>query len=273
MEDEIYLSDIFRVLWKSRYMIIGIFAIFVLVAGVVSFAVMSPSYRSSAIVALGNYGDPIYTSQDFATSIMLSDEYLLDIIEQLSFEVPPDDFRAFQDSIDVAPVEGSSNLLFISAEREDAQECVEIVETIVGLFVERCEDSYNKYVKLLYEDLASTQERLKVVETDSSQTREAVVELSNAPGNPMSENELRVSRTLDLLNSQESRRSSLLDHELALQKQLTLLRQLEVIQEAREPVAPIKSKRALLVGIAGILGLMVGVLAAFLWEGLRRAVE
>jgi len=88
----------------------------------------------------------------------------------------------------------------------------------------------------------------------------------------MSENELRVSRTLDLLNSQESRRSSLLDHELALQTQLTLLRHQEVIQEAREPVAPIESKRLLIVAIAGMLGLMIGILVAFLREGLRKPV-
>lgn len=96
MEDEIYLSDIFRVLWKSRLMIIGIFAIFVLVAGVVSFAMMSPSYRSSTIVALGNFGDPIYTNQDSAMAIMQSDEFILDVIDRLDFEVPPEEFRALK---------------------------------------------------------------------------------------------------------------------------------------------------------------------------------
>jgi len=272
MEKEIYISDIFRILWKERYLIICIFMIALLAACVVSFVIMSPTYKASCIVALGNYGDPIYTSQDLAASIMLSDEYLLDVIEQLSFEVPQDEFRAFQKGIDIAPVGGSSNLLYISAERENGRECMEIVATIVGLFVERSEDSYNKYTKILYDDLASTQERLNFVERDLSQTHEALVELSNAPGDPMSENELRVSRTLDLLNSQESRRSSLLDHELALQTQLTLLRHQEVIQEAREPVAPIESKRLLIVAIAGMLGLMIGILVAFLREGLRKPV-
>lgn len=273
MEDELYLRDIFRILWRGRYLIIGIFIIAVLAAGVISFAIMSPIYKASCIVALGNYGDPIYTSQDLAATVMLSDEYLLDVIEQLNFDVPPDEFRRFKNGIKIAPVQESSNLLAISAERENGQECVEIVETIVGLFVERSEDNYNKYTKLLYDDLASTQERLEFVETDLSQTREAFVELSNAPGDPMSENELRVSRTLDLLNSQESRRSSLLDHELDLQKQLTLLTHLEVVQAVRAPVAPLKSQKVLMVAVAGMLGLMVGVLAAFLRVGLRRPVE
>lgn len=273
MEDEIDLRDILRILWKGRYLIIGIFVIAVLAAGIINFALTTPAYKASCIVALGNYGDPIYTSQDLAASIMLSDEYLLDVIERLTFEVPPEGFRAFQNGIDVAPVEDSSDLLVISAERENGQESVEIVKAMVELFVERNKDSYNKHNKVLYDDLASTRERLEAIEMDLSQTREALEELSNAPGDPMSDNEIRVTRTLDLLNSQESKRSSLLDHELDLQKQLTLLRHLEVIQEVREPVSSVKSKTLQMGGVAGIVGLMIGIFAAFIREGLRGPVE
>jgi capsular polysaccharide biosynthesis protein len=273
MEDEIYLSDIFRVLWKNRYMIIGIFAIFVLVAGVVSFAVMSPSYRSSAIVALGNYGDPIYTSQDSAMAIMESDEYMLDVIDQLDFDVPPEEFRALKEGIEIEPVEGSSSLLMISAVRKEKQEGKEIVDTMIRLFGERSENSYNRQQKILSDSLASTEMRLETTELDLGQTREVLMEIIEyGSGTPTMDIELRISRTLDYLQSGESRRSTLLDRELELEKQLTLLRHLEVIQETREPVAPIESKKVVIVAVAGMLGLMVGVLAVFLREGLRRPV-
>ena len=274
MEDEIYLSDIFRVLWKNRYMIIGIFAIFVLVAGVVSFAVMSPSYRSSAIVALGNYGDPIYTSQDSAMAIMESDEYMLDVIDELDFEVPPGEFRALKGGIEIEPVEGSSSLLMISAVRKEKQEGKEIVDTMIRLFGERSENSYNRQQKILSDSLASTEMRLETTELDLGQTREVLMEIIEyGSGTPTMDIELRISRTLDYLQSGESRRSTLLDRELELEKQLTLLRHLEVVQETREPVAPIESKRVVIVAVAGMLGLMVGILAAFVREGLRRPVK
>ncbi len=274
MEDEIYLSDIFRVLWKNRYMIIGIFAIFVLVAGVVSFAVMSPSYRSSAIVALGNYGEPIYTSQDSAMAIMESDEYMLDVIDQLDFEVPPEEFRSLKEGIEIEPVKGSSSLLMISAVRKEKQEGKEIVDTMIRLFGERSENSYNRQQKILSDSLASTEMRLETTELDLGQTREVLMEIIEyGSGTPTMDIELRISRTLDYLQSGESRRSTLLDRELELEKQLTLLRHLEVIQETREPVAPIESKRVVIVAVAGMLGLMVGILAAFVREGLRRPVK
>lgn len=273
MEDEIYLSDIFRVLWKNRYMIIGIFAIFVLVAGVVSFAVMSPSYRSSAIVALGNYGEPIYTSQDSAMAIMESDEYMLDVIDQLDFEVPPEEFRSLKEGIEIEPVKGSSSLLMISAVRKEKQEGKEIVDTMIRLFGERSENSYNRQQKILSDSLASTEMRLETTELDLGQTREVLMEIIEyGSGTPTMDIELRISRTLDYLQSGESRRSTLLDRELELEKQLTLLRHLEVVQETREPVAPIESKRVVIVAVAGMLGLMVGIMAAFLREGHRRPV-
>ena len=88
-----------------------------------------------------------------------------------------------------------------------------------------------------------------------------------------SDKELRISRTLEYLQGGESRRSTLLDRELELEKQLTLLRHLDVVQETREPIAPIESKKVLMIAVAGMLGLMVGVLAAFMRERLRRPVE
>jgi uncharacterized protein involved in exopolysaccharide biosynthesis len=55
---------------------------------------------------------------------------------------------------------------------------------------------------------------------------------------------------------------------MELQKQLLLIRNLEVIQPPREPISPVWPRKALIIAIAGMLGLMGGVLAAFLQEGL-----
>jgi len=81
---------------------------------------------------------------------------------------------------------------------------------------------------------------------------------------------MRFSRTLDILNGKESQRSALMDRQMELDKQLLLIRNLEIVQPAKEPISPIWPRKALIVGIAGILGLMLGVMAAFLREGLAR---
>lgn len=84
---------------------------------------------------------------------------------------------------------------------------------------------------------------------------------------------MRFSRTLDILNGKESQRSALMDRRMELDKQLLLIRNLEIVQPAREPISPIWPRKALIISIAGMVGLMAGLLGAFLREGLTRPAE
>jgi len=161
----------------------------------------------------------------------------------------------------------------ILAETKEKQEGKEIVETIVQLFSQMSEESYNRQQKILSDSLANIKMRLETTELDLGQTREVLRSIEDLPMTSTSDKELRISRTLEYLQGGESRRSTLLDRELELEKQLTLLRHLDVVQETREPIAPIESKKVLMIAVAGMLGLMVGVLAAFMRERLRRPVE
>ncbi len=273
MDDEIDLRDIFGVLWKRRLLIIGVFVVAVLAAGVISF-VMPPTYEVSGIVALGNFGEPIYTDQAAATDIMLSDEFLLDLIGKLNLSITPGNYSGFKESIKIEPVKGTDSLLMISIETKDKQQGIEVIDGIVRLFANRSEVSYNKQMKILSDQLAVTDENLNIIEGDINQTRDVlkgVVEVSGESAGTFSiDNEVRVSRTLDYLQAEETRRSALIDRDLDLKKQLTLSRHLDVVQKPTEPLAPIWPKKALIVAVAGILGLMIGIFAAFLREGLGK---
>ena len=85
--------------------------------------------------------------------------------------------------------------------------------------------------------------------------------------------EIGFSRSMDRLNNMDSRRSALLDRVLDIQKQLELLKHLEIVSPPVEPVSPRWPRKTLIVGIGGMLGLMVGILAAFLREELGRPAE
>lgn len=272
MEDEIDLRDIFRVLWKRRLLIIGVFVVAVLVAGAISFA-MPPAYKISSIIEMGNFADPVYTSQAAAKSIMLSDEFLLEVFEQISLNATVGEFSAFKGSVIVEPVKGSDRLIEISIETPKRQEGLKAVEKIVWLYANRSEDRYNEQKKILLDQLAVAQERLDVTDMEINQTREALTGIQDSSGSSEVQGEMQFSRTLDRLNSMETQRITMIDHSQDLQKQLVLLRHLDVIQPAREPVSPIGPRKALIVAIAGMLGLMVGIFAAFLREALGRPAE
>jgi uncharacterized protein involved in exopolysaccharide biosynthesis len=272
MDHEIDLRDIFGVLWKNRLLIVGIFCVAVVAAGAISYAI-PPVYRISCIVDLGNFGDPIYTTQSSANEIMQSEGFISDAIDQLNISLSPSKFKGITDSLKITPVKDSDRLLMVSFDTRNPRDEKRIVEEIVRLFASRSNESYIEAKTILDDQLASTQERLASVEERINQTREALENLEKAQGSSQVEDELRVSRTLDLLSSEDSRRSALVDRYLDLQKQLDLLKPMELVQPPKMPIAPIWPQRLVIVTVAGTLGLMVGILAAFLREGLRSPDE
>lgn len=272
MNNEIDLRNIFPFVWKNRLLIVGVFFIAVVAAGAISFA-MPSVYRVSCIVALGNFGDPVYTSQFSANEIMLSEAFLMDVIDRLNLSVSPSKFREITDTLKIYPVRGSDRLLVISFDTRIPREEIRIVEEIVRLFIDRSEESYNLQKKILNDQLASTQERLASVDKEINQTQEALANLEKAQGSSQAEEELRISRTLDLLSGEESRRSALVDRYLDLQKQLDLFKSVEVVQSPRVPITPIWPRKSLIIALGGMLGLIIGIFAAYLREDRRRTAE
>lgn len=272
MEDEIDLREIFRVLWKRRIMIIGVFVVAVLAAGVISFAI-TPVYKVSSIIAGGYYDDPVYVGQASMKNVMLSDEFLLDVFEEISPNGTPSEFRTFKDSVKVEPMKDSDKLTEISVETKKKQEGLMAVETIIEKYSMLSEDSFNKQKKILSDQFAYTEQRLDVIDKEINQTREALQNVQETSDSSAVQAEMRFSRTLDILNGKETQRSALMDRRIDLQKQMALIRNLEVVQPAKEPVSPVWPRKALIVAIAGMIGLMAGVFAAFLRESLGRPAE
>ena len=282
MDDEIDLREIFQfvrrvlskglhVVWKSRLLIISIFMIAVLVAGLISFT-MTPVYKASCIIALGNYGDPINTNDVMVKELMLSDEYLLEVIDRLNLDVPPEEFMGFKESIEITK-NITGNIFEISVETPDQQNATAIITQIVSIFLNRSEESYSKYNKSLSDKLAIAQGNLDVLDKDINQTREVLRNIDKLPGITQEQLELSHSRTLENLQNAESRRAGLLDQYIELKRQLDFMENIRVLLISEEPMQPMSSHKIRIVAIAGILGLMIGIFAAFLREGLGRPAE
>lgn len=272
MDDEIDLRDIFRVLWKNRLLISGIFLIAVVVAGVASFA-MPSVYRVSSIIAPGNFYDPIYTRQDIVTSMMLSDEFLREVFEQIHPNATERTLGEFKETVKVVPVKNSDELIEISVETPEKQEGKMAVEKMIWLYAKRSENSYQQNKNVLSNELNATKERLDVLEMGLNLTLETLTDMQDSSDPSSMQTELRFSRALDYLSGMETQHSALIDRSLDLQKQLMILRHVDVVQMVREPDSPIAPRRTLIMAIAGIVGLMIGIFAAFLRESLESSTE
>jgi uncharacterized protein involved in exopolysaccharide biosynthesis len=264
LEEELDLRDLILILWKRRRLIVGVFLAAVVAAAAISFAI-PPTYEVSTIIALGAFPDSTYTSQASAREILLSDELLLNVISALKLDVPREKFRSFKQTIKVEPV-NDTNFLKISIQTTNRSEGRAIVEKMVELFKERSSASYQQYRQLLAGQLDAVRTRLSSVEADIKKTREVLSAIESTTGISPVEKDLRRSRTLEYLQSEESQRIELLDRYLALQKEINGLKDVQVIRGAREPVYPVKPNKKLNVALAGMLGLMSGIFMAFILE-------
>ncbi|MDQ0285563.1 uncharacterized protein involved in exopolysaccharide biosynthesis [Desulfofundulus luciae] len=268
LEEELDLRDLILILWKRRRLILGIFITAVFAAAAISF-IIPPTYEVSTIIALGVFPDPTYTSQASAREILLSDELLLTVIKDLKLNVPREKFRSFKETIKIESIK-DTNFLKISVQTQNRAEGKAIVEKMVELFKERSEPSYQQHRQLLANQLNSVRTRLYAIETDIKKTREVLNAIESASGISPVEKDLRRSRTLEYLQSEESQRIELLDRYLALQKEINELKNVQVIRGAREPVYPVKPNKKLNVALAGMLGLMSGIFMAFILEYFQR---
>ena len=108
------------------------------------------------------------------------------------------------------------------------------------------------------------------MEESINQTRQAMKEIEGATGVSPLEKSLLLSYKLDYLQNAESQRLSLMDRYMNLQKQLMLMKSLEMVEAPAVPLQPVKPKRTLILAVAGMLGLMLGVFAAFLRDALSK---
>lgn len=272
MDDEINLRDIFHALWKSRRLISGTFMVSILIGGVICF-VMPQSYMVSSIVDLGNFGDPVYTNPESAKGIMLDESFLLEVVERLGLNMSPGEFKGLKDSIKIGPTGGSDSLIAITITTGKKQEGKAVIKEMTVLFTNRSKESYNLQKKLLLDQIASVQSLLAMAENNTNEIRKSMSAIEETQGSSSEEYELRLSRALDTLNEEEARRLALVDRYLDLQRNLSLFKHLEVIQEPGDPVIPIGPRKALIIAIAGILGLMIGIFVVFLKEGLKKPAE
>lgn len=276
MDDEIDLRDVYHyvrrtignglhVVWKSRRLIISTFLIAALVAGLAAF-MMTPIYRASCIIALGNYGDPIYTNNVTATEILISDEYLMEAIDRLDLEVPPEKFNEFREGIEITR-NINGNIFELSIETPDLQNATLIIKQIVSIYLNRSEENYNKYNKSLSDRMVITQENLDTINKDINQTRDVLRNIDKIPGITQEQLELSHSRTLENLQNAESRRAGLLDQYLELKRQRDFMENARILLMSEEPTEPIWPPKARIIAIGGMLGLLVGIFMAFLREG------
>lgn len=268
VDDEIDLRELMETLWRHRWLITAVFAVAVLTAGIISFT-MAPVYQVHATISPGRYDAPIYTSPGPIREVILSDDFMLGVVEDLNLDIPREEFGAFKDAIGVEPVP-DTDMFRITVETTDRAEGRAVLEQIFENFLERSRPHLERQRDLVTGQLETLQETLAQVDDNIDLADKLLAQIEAGGGAGTLAQDFRRSQLLESRATFEQQRLDLLDRCLGLQRELNVLEGPQVIQSPQEPLHPIKPNQKLNMTLAGVLGLMVGVFLAFGVEFWRR---
>ncbi len=260
-EDEIDLRDLILVLWNWRKLILVIFLVSLLIGTVFSFAV-SPVYQVQAKVSLGNLSDKSGTqpliSPEVAKEILLSSGFKEDALDEASSKVQ---------GLQVTPVSGT-NILVISLETNNPEQGEVILNKITDCFIEQVSVEFEQQQNLIDSELKRIEAEIAEVNSNIKLNREllkniSTSEMSNAV-------EVQQVRLLDTLASFSNQREGLMDKKLKLEQELESNKDAEVIEQAAASSSPVRPRKKLNIALAGVIGLMIGVFAAFTVDYFKR---
>ena len=254
-DDEIDLRDLILVLWNYRKLVLGIFLVSLIIGTVISFAI-TPVYQVKAKISLGNYAvDPDDGKQlmtpETARKILLSSDFQK---EAWSSEINAG-------ALDITPIE-NTNILQLTLETSEPQQGVVLLNELIAQFEEKTEEQYERSIDLLNNDLQNTERELQEINKNIDRTRK-ILENTSA-------SQLQQAGLLDTLYRFLEQRDKLAEKKLKTEQKLNSIEEMEVLQKPEATPSPVRPNKKMNIVAAGMFGLIVGVLMAFIVDYFSR---
>jgi len=265
-EEEIDLREYINVLLKRKGIIILIFLIAVITAALVSYFALSPVYQSSAVFSVakidGQIDDQPVINITEALEIMKSNVVLDEVINRMGLK---ETAKQLSSQITTESLEGT-NFIKVSVEHDTPEKTKSLVENIIEVFIKQNQTEYQEQVKLIEDRLKVLEEQIAEVEKNIEEIEKVKKEI--AATKELSEGERQFQTSLLLSSSVTERElyNTLSNQANSLNASLKDYEDFKIINYAQLPASPIKPNKKLNILIAGVLGLFVGIFAAFFLE-------
>jgi len=263
-EEEIDLREYINVLLKRKCIIILIFLIAVITAALVSYFALSPVYQSSADFSVAKIDSQAVINITEALEIMKSDVVLDEVINGMGLKGTLT-LGQLKSQITTESLKGT-NFIKVSVEHDTPEKAKSLVENIIEVFIKQNKAEYQEQIKFI-------EDRIKVLEEQIVGFEKNILEIEKAKKKIAATEELsegeRQFQTSLLLYSSVTERSlynNLTNQANNLKASLKSCEDFKIINYAQLPAVPIKPNKKSNILIAGVLGLFVGIFAAFFLE-------
>lgn len=286
-DDEIDLREIFNVLWKWKWTIIGVTVAFMIIAFVVSKFIMDPVYEARTVVAPANInalnGSSLtyvvdaenslqwQMSEDIRSmlklpqvsisnfgALLVSDHVIIRSRQTLNLD---QSLRKIRERVKIE-YDSSTNTTEIVVSGNDPQESSDLANELVNQTITYARELNQEYLNNM---IATLEFQLEQAETKLA---EAVNDsYASAGDNARREREIeRREQMVEILSGK------LMEVEL-LKSALSNQQEIIVLSPAAPPKEPVSPRIMLNTAIAAVLGFMLVIFAVFIIEYMRSAPE
>ncbi|MBO8169570.1 MAG: hypothetical protein H0Z35_10350 [Thermoanaerobacteraceae bacterium] len=257
-EQEIDLREIVLVLLKRKWLIIGLFVAAVIISAVAS-SFMTPVYKVTAKLELGNYGDATYTNPARAVEILKSADVLGKIADKLNLERTGLELK---EDLNITVAKGTNILNFSIDTTGDGEILNELMRTYQQMEQEELEEAREE----IRDEIQLIEREMQTVRGTISKAEETVARLGEDEKLSNLEKLFVQTSIYDQIRSNQAILRDLENRKRKLERNLADLRGSQVIETATVSEHPYKPNKMLNVAIAAVLGLMAGVFLAFTLE-------
>jgi len=276
-DDEIDLREIFAILWKWKWTILGVTMAFMIIAFIVSKFFMDPVYEARTVVAPANINAlngssltyvvdaeirsmlklPQVSISNFG-ALLVSDHVIIRSRQTLNLD---QSLRKIRERVKIE-YDSSTNTTEIVVSGNDPQESSDLANELVNQTITYARELNQEYLNNM---IATLEFQLEQAETKLA---EAVNDsYASAGDNARREREIkRLEQMVDLLSGK------LMEVEL-LQSSLGNQQEMIVLSPATPPIEPVAPRVMLNTAVAAVLGFMLVIFAVFLMEYMRSATS
>ena len=258
--EEISLRELIEILLRRKYIIIGITVGALFASFIYSYFIVTPEYQARAVLKIANYqangsknikvlrtnpGDylPLAQGEEFLTRVAAS------------IDIPGGYEQGKISQMITVAADNDRGQLVITAAGRDPEEVALLANTAAAEFVDFC---WQAEKERLQEILASWQEQLAAT---NQQLDEVLAELEDRQARGLWSGHLEIEA--EAFGASRAGQKIAL-HNLASEiATLAQTKPFAVSSLASPPTAPVSPRRSLNLALAGMLGLMVGIFAAF----------
>lgn len=262
-DDEIDLRRLLDTLWRRRAVVLATAGVCALVAAMASLLLLQPIYESRAQILLSRHSAPAYASVEAAGRVLTGPAFLEPIARAAGLRDAGGPPRARV----LASGGGDAGIIDLRIRYTDPDRLKVFSEAVVREFLRRASAGVEERRRTVERRLAGVTAQLNDVERDLAATRRTLERLqAGRPDDPAS----WVSRAfvVNALATSGQLYTGLLNAQRDLRNDLRELADPVVLQAPVVSAAPVSPRPLLTIGAALTMGVILGVILAFVTDAL-----